>query len=195
MAGTMKDVVLDILSESRLNRISFSILPVVAIGSQTFRQVREAIKGGKIQVLSKDMPQGDALFSSDEKTIFINTQSMGAMTGGSFGSATRAVILHECVHAYHFLTKPELALGDDEAAAYLTQCLYWLLTEANRHRQWTEQNKNSKDGKIFASAIQIIDDNGILFGHKRSFYRQEIKPLYQALANHPLYSGSVTAPL
>lgn len=185
----LQKMVLDILREPPTRLINFCIASSVAINPTSFNRVHGEIANGRIDVISAGITQSgklireDAWFSRDERRIYINEK---LAQSAQFGFNTSALILHECVHIYTFLTNPSLSLGDDEAAAFLTQCLYGLMKNPN-YRQGVDSINDPKTRQIFSAAIDIIETWGLLSRTTLSLSKQAVSSLYLALSNHDQY--------
>jgi hypothetical protein len=97
----------------------------------TFQRVARAVENGTIKVkISNAFAAGvGALYHPDTNTI---------ETPPVIGRVNEGLLLHECVHASFDLARTDLLAVDDEAAAYVTDALFFRMTGLTRPR-WSNQ--------------------------------------------------------
>lgn len=99
----------------------------MTIDKHAFAQVATALESGKITVEIASEFEGNvyALYDFEDNIIW----SSGARSRENDGA-----MLHECVHAWFDLNRKTVAVGINEAAAYITSSLYFRMTGIPRRR-------------------------------------------------------------
>jgi hypothetical protein len=115
-----KDDVLSVLSDPRLNSISFAVGPIV-VNANAYHDVAEYIRDDDIQVL----PGNEALAFYDGRLNTITTQAGNP----PLNLADSAQLLHECTHAIADINNLDVLRLHDEAAGYIAQLTFMAVAD------------------------------------------------------------------
>ncbi len=177
-----------VLSDAKIKWVNFSIFGGYRIQPSLFRDVRDCIRNGWIQVLHAPKLSADGEYTAATNRFRVRTTANSAENAG--------LIVHEAVHAgFDFRTifgPRSINKAYSEAMAYLAQALFY---------HWKTGNHlagSPSEGTIFDRAndivIEIVDRQlrGVL---KPGEAYQVPKRMAEALANavnaSPRYAGSL----
>ncbi len=173
----------EILTESAASRINFSLGGLHVNGAGLAR-IAEALRQKGIRVYRYRQLPADvtAEYKIHENALLVREYSRALFSSIS----SKAVIVHECVHALIDLSRATATTHlTGEAAAYLAQVLY-RLNSGDQFREWARVNQGTPVGRIFYEALQIID-RFRLGTQGASLAARDYEGLRQAVHAHPRY--------
>ena len=178
-----KKEIKNILTESVTRQIHFS-LGGLSINSSGYKRVGDCIMDERIEIVgvgTDDIPSwADAYYNHKKNVLGIKPVTLSVL---KTDTAFRALILHECTHAYIDMVKAAATTKvSDEAAAFLAQLIYRLRKDRypSNLEKWAA-GTNTQDAKIFHEAIKVIKKYGLHRGANRTLQRQHYSALRDAI--------------
>lgn len=111
-----RKVILDVLSEPGVAAMAFKVGRFELVAGD-LTDVAQAIRSGRIRVVHRPSAGHMAYYNSWTNTMIVSWDTLPA-----FGS--RALIVHESVHAVEDLRRMRQTMAESEAFAYVAQALY-----------------------------------------------------------------------
>lgn len=177
--------VIEILSAPPIDKINF--LCGVHVTPAHFERVKNAIDRTIFVELAKraDIEDADSKYNPKENKLYLAEPFKSADYYHDVG--TRALVIHEVVHALVDIAKMSITQISTEAAAYLAQVLYWVTSG-----KAIPQDAASYDGDVALAAIfgkckTLIDHYGLdkQFG---TVSLNDLNDLRRLVHAHPQYS-------
>lgn len=181
MSQQDKDNIIRLLHEPRIGRINYS-LGNLRIRTSGYHRIRDAIQRNRITVERDDSDTSrTAQYDPDDNKIILSRNiSFDTMSG-------KAVVIHELTHAIVDAARAsQTTVLNDEAAGYISQCMYRMLHGERTLREWARANQGSVAGAIFHESIQLIDGFRLLAGSS-TIPLVSVQPLRTAIRSHYLY--------
>ena len=175
----LKTQVSNVLAKAETSKINFS-LPTIAIGSNSYKDVKTNIDSGKITV-AYDIKVGAnaAKYRYTANTLFLGFSLVD-------NADKEALIIHECTHAACDIAKKTLLISHSEAAAYVAQCLYFYYL--NEKALSTGKQPTFKSGILQAAwdaSTKARNNNG-------SLSAKDIEKLISEIVKNPTYKDGNT---
>ena len=163
----MKQIVLNTLDKLEIRKIAFGF-GTIYINALSFESVKEAIKKDKIKVEYKSsLGANTAKYRYTANTLFLGFKD----TGGS--TDREALIVHECVHAIFDIAGKTMLVKQSEAAAYVTQVLYFYYR--NESAILAGSTPTFKD-----PILKAAWDVAMIARRRSNITEKEVAPLYTA---------------
>lgn len=173
----MKQIVLNTLDKPEIRKIAFGF-GTIYINALSFESVKEAIKKDKIKVEYKSsLGANTAKYRYTANTLFLGFKD----TGGS--TDREALIVHECVHAIFDIAGKTMLVKQSEAAAYVTQVLYFYYR--NESVILAGSTPTFKD-----PILKAAWDVAMIARRRSNITEKEVAPLYTAISKHSLYKNN-----
>ncbi len=192
----MKDLVISILGEPTTCRIRFEVgcgAPVVAVSHLGFARVASAINAGTVRVeLSTTVPPGRAVCATRSRTLELSANDPVTERSLRTDLATKATVVHECVHAYVHLAAANSPLLIDETAAFLAQTMYRLLA-GDKAFESQAKSGNGAAAAIFRECVKIVSTWLSPPATRTALSKAELDPLFKAPVAHPGYEDAAAA--
>lgn len=142
-----------LMDASHTKKLNFKVYNL-AITPDKFRRVAMAIKQGKIKVVYESKRKyASGAYNNISNTLSFNKRivNLNNIVGQSF-------IIHEAVHASNDIDKSGyIDVVDDETAAYISQCIYFLETPHSYKYKLSFWNMKS-DQKYFQKVLYAARD-------------------------------------
>jgi hypothetical protein len=191
MTMLLVDFIVRILDDPLVSRIHFTVAGL-SINRLSFAAVRSAFRDKRIDAeATTTVPKGVAAFDRKKKKLLLSATddvNSGALLGNR---VYKAAIVHECVHAFVYLTGTYQVAN--EAAGYLAQAIYLKLagdTKTSSDAKMHKDDPANPHMRILYEAFSVVDRYAMAYGHY-NLSLAECQDLRDAIARHRLYGSQL----
>jgi hypothetical protein len=180
---TLRNEILNLLAQTNVTEINFLLPGTVRINGARFTTVANAITGYTVQVIHNPNLRNHtrhynglmAVAGSEYDALYDSAGNCFVFSQASIAGNMHleALTVHEAVHASLDLNRVALVASDDEAAAYIAQCVY--LTR----RGFSYSGSSQIFTRAFAAAVSIQGGHGVTV--------DMLNALRTAIENDPAY--------
>jgi hypothetical protein len=151
--------VIEILSAPPIDKVNF--LCGVHVTPAHFQRVKNAIDRTIFVELARraDIEDADSKYNPKENKLYLAAPFNS--TDYYHGVPTRALVIHEVVHAIVDIAKMSITQISTEAAAYLAQALYWVTSGKTIPQDAAAYNGDVAMAAIFGKCKTLIDNYGL----------------------------------